>query len=83
MNLKVSNKSSEKLARGVSFWLKVMVTARWEAPKPMLNDLTVFPEGLGDGGEHGGWNRVLNHQVGQLEARFLGRVDSSAVFFYE
>lgn len=43
MNLKVSNKSSEKPARGVSFWLKVMFTARWEAQKPKLNDLTCLP----------------------------------------
>lgn len=37
--MKVSNIISEKPARGLSFWLKVTLTAGWEAPKPELNDL--------------------------------------------
>lgn len=43
----------------------------------------VLPEGPGDGGELAGGSQALHHQVGHLEARFLGSVDSSAVFVNE
>ena len=43
----------------------------------------VLSEGLGVGGELDAWSQALHHQMGHLKARFLGRVDSSAVFMNE